>query len=704
MASKKFCFGQLQKNVESGWEEGASPLDLAKPDALRSIAEECSTNDAGKWRVEFEYVAFGEADETTEGGCWEFAGGACGVDRGGGGMQFVGSDGSTGGAKTKCSWNKIRDLEHGGRALSWFAAHPAAVAAKLTMPEVAMLRLYTGPLYSALNGALRAQDDGHRLLSQWWTCITILVCATFKLSFVPWYPAGSTRCHGCVASGYRTTSGLTSCPRCVKASGTVLAGAEILHLRVYRGINTKGFGCLSRSDEANSLSPQSLDFVNDGGVELAFCSTTTVREVAGEFANGGVVMELELSSTTRGAGVTWLSQYPGEAEWLLPPSTMLHAALSPGDKVSVLCQGNRRKGKIQKAISAGCMHEVIFDTGQAELVEKINIKKLPSSHLGFVATVRVPFQQLNMRVDDLESAPCLPCASAEPGGGFEGDQAECGSASELENLLQTERVSAGILSLEHGFFGGCGNSAIFLMVILGTIFAPWIPSHTSKISSTWESETRESGPIVPCLWALCVILFMVTNYWRAHILLRLKYQELFRWPASVRSAFCSDGVRAQQAADRARSLASKVEKAVELVEFSLNSNTDDMEEPRGPDAVCTEQQNLWERQRRAVDSLPLYFRAIAVIVALLGFICAGSGTFMATKGWHTLMMAQYGTSGLFFITARVLRSIGLDVASHRPRGQTTASSDHVFGFLFNGFRFNNCHFVRPRLAFYVAFQ
>ena len=56
-----------------------------------------------------------------------------------------------------------------------------------------------------------------------------------------------------------------------------------------------------------------------GGVENAFMSTTTNREVALGYASGGtvgIVFEIAQGMVDRGADISWLSQYPHEAEIL----------------------------------------------------------------------------------------------------------------------------------------------------------------------------------------------------------------------------------------------------------------------------------------------------------------------------------------------------------------------------------------------------
>jgi hypothetical protein len=73
-----------------------------------SMEEECSTNDGGKWKKEFDYVVNGIATESRE------------------------------------NKNRIRDEGHEGMRLEAFVSHPIAVEANLSSAEVVPLRLYTG--------------------------------------------------------------------------------------------------------------------------------------------------------------------------------------------------------------------------------------------------------------------------------------------------------------------------------------------------------------------------------------------------------------------------------------------------------------------------------------------------------------------------------------------------------------------------------
>lgn len=61
-----------------------------------------------------------------------------------------------------------------------------------------------------------------------------------------------------------------------------------------------------------------------GGVEFAFTSTTTHRDVAMQYASSGqvgMVFEVQMGMVDRGAELEWLSQYPAEKEICFAPLT-----------------------------------------------------------------------------------------------------------------------------------------------------------------------------------------------------------------------------------------------------------------------------------------------------------------------------------------------------------------------------------------------
>ena len=70
-----------------------------------------------------------------------------------------------------------------------------------------------------------------------------------------------------------------------------------------------------------------------GGIEYGFSSTTTDKEQAMAYAQGGnskvgdamTIFEMRMGMVDRGADLSWLSQYPHEKEVLLPPLTGVEA-------------------------------------------------------------------------------------------------------------------------------------------------------------------------------------------------------------------------------------------------------------------------------------------------------------------------------------------------------------------------------------------
>jgi hypothetical protein len=115
----------------------------------RSMEEECSQNEGGKWWKHFNYVINEAALELT-------------LD-----PAFP---------------HRIRDQGHSGMRLRDFMSHETAVNASLMESEVAALRLYTGPLYVPWNSALRFYQENPSLLTSWATCISVLYSAVLKLS------------------------------------------------------------------------------------------------------------------------------------------------------------------------------------------------------------------------------------------------------------------------------------------------------------------------------------------------------------------------------------------------------------------------------------------------------------------------------------------------------------------------------------------
>lgn len=139
---KFFVFGDEAHYVEG--------LTTKIKELTRSMEEECTTNDSGKWKEAYNYVVYEKAVE-------------------------ISAD--------PMRPNRVRDKGNGGMTLSDFCNHQTSVNANLTQAEVAALRLYTGPLYEPWNRALRFYSKNPDLLKSWSTCITVLYNAILNLSW-----------------------------------------------------------------------------------------------------------------------------------------------------------------------------------------------------------------------------------------------------------------------------------------------------------------------------------------------------------------------------------------------------------------------------------------------------------------------------------------------------------------------------------------
>ena len=69
----------------------------------------------------------------------------------------------------------VRDHGHAGMRLADFAKNEMALAAELTLAEVAALRLYSGPMFAPMNYALRTEN-----IKDWATTISCCYSAVLK--------------------------------------------------------------------------------------------------------------------------------------------------------------------------------------------------------------------------------------------------------------------------------------------------------------------------------------------------------------------------------------------------------------------------------------------------------------------------------------------------------------------------------------------
>jgi len=153
--------------------------------------------------------------------------------------------------------------------------------ANVLREELIAARGYTGPMFEKYNTVLRAKT-GAAFLEQ--------RCAEL-----------------CRGNEYTTTIHALS-------SALVKLGKLTKAQTVYRGMKGARLPSEMLKPDAKNIR---------GGVEFSFMSTTTNRKVAVEYAGAGVgvVMEMQMGMTDRGAEISWLSMYPGEAEILFGSST-----------------------------------------------------------------------------------------------------------------------------------------------------------------------------------------------------------------------------------------------------------------------------------------------------------------------------------------------------------------------------------------------
>ena len=153
--------------------------------------------------------------------------------------------------------------------------------------------------------------------------------------------------------------------------------------RVYRGLSG---GVLPREFwELDSHGAQ-------GGVEFAFLSCSTDMAVALSYADSsatgtaGFVLELQQGVISRGANLSWLSQYPGEAEVCFPPLTALEV----------------RSVRVEDAILVIQMSPTVNQN--TETLERV-ISRMRSSHVQLVDILREELRSHGgARIERLERA------------------------------------------------------------------------------------------------------------------------------------------------------------------------------------------------------------------------------------------------------------------------------------------------------------
>ena len=199
----------------------------------------------------------------------------------------------------------VMDRGHAGLRLDDFVAHPSARQSLLTKAHVVALRLYTTAAFRSINDPLRDRDRyDNKLPHKLPVTVALLRDALGKLRAV--------EANQCSKDGGADKGGFAS-PR---------VSPRELHL--YRGMK-------------DVTAPAS--FMQQGGTELAPISTTSNLSVAMKYSasvNAVLLRLITESFYERGPDISFLSAFPGEAEFLFPPLTYLQPT---GDVETVVVEG-----------------------------------------------------------------------------------------------------------------------------------------------------------------------------------------------------------------------------------------------------------------------------------------------------------------------------------------------------------------------------
>ena len=182
-----------------------------------------------------------------------------------------------------------------GMLLADFRSHPHAVAARLTLVHVLVLRLYSTAAFASINQPLRMASDKDRASAAaahpFPVLVMLLAEAIKKLRAVP-----ARVVHG--------------------------AGEETSTVELWRGLR-------------DAAVPD--EFITTGGTENAPMSTTRSLEVAMRYSASAMPMLMRLNVGTfmqLGADLSFVSAFPDEDEVLYPPLTYLES-MSPPAEVKV---------------------------------------------------------------------------------------------------------------------------------------------------------------------------------------------------------------------------------------------------------------------------------------------------------------------------------------------------------------------------------
>ena len=208
-----------------------------------------------------------------------------------------------------------RDLDHDGMTLEDFFHKQPEMNEKLTIVEIAVLRVYTGRWFQAINFYLRnlpkCQTCSEKPYYEHYDPGSIFLSSDHDKDVCRLCQRLKSEHHAQILDSWATSAALLT-------TGIIKLSRASNRATVYRGVKEVKVCLPSSFVDADSKGFR-------GGVELGPMSTTYDRSVAESYAGSEAcsLFEIEFSIASRGASIRFLSQYPAEEEMLFPPGTSL---------------------------------------------------------------------------------------------------------------------------------------------------------------------------------------------------------------------------------------------------------------------------------------------------------------------------------------------------------------------------------------------
>lgn len=226
---------------------------------------------------------------------------------------------------------------------------------------------------------------------------------------------------------------------------------------VYRGVNG---GVLPR---------QFWKRVGNGGVEFAFMSTTSDRDVAMGYALGcseaATVMEIQMGMIDRGADLQWCSQYPHEAEITFAPFTGLEV-------LKTRVEGQVLVVELRLSVNL-----------TSPTIENV-VSKMRSAHLQLIDLIRS-----NLRAADAPKRVLLALDGLR--------SAEAKRPPDWFNKVQHFRGATEMaLKVQHEAFLVLGDERLWELVRNGDEGEPSKPAETDKRLLALESRRRNAVEVL----------------------------------------------------------------------------------------------------------------------------------------------------------------------------------------------------------------